>query len=250
MTVLSSRQTEVRDRDKRILNAGRAILLERGYYGLTMERIAKACDCPKGTMYQHFACKEDIVLALARHCVENRSDMMRRAAGFPGQTRERVLAVGEAVVLYTRLNPDDSRILHSATGPIREKASFDRVAALVRIECESIGILRQLLLEAVNLRELALPAGSTVDEMVFAVWSLVDGAFGFIESGAHESVLHLKQPFTNVFRAFHILADGYGWRPLFAELDSEETLASIRKTIFPEEAQKLYGEGMWYGDQG
>ena len=37
---------------------------------------------------------------------------------------------------------------------------------------------------------------------------------------------------------------------LMEEQDWEETLAQIRRSIFPEEAQRLYGEGCWYGDAG
>ena len=247
---LSPKQRELRDREELILNVARELLLDRGYFGITMDRIAKVSQCPKGTMYQHFACKEDIIIALARQCFEARLAMMRRAAAFEGKTREKVVAMGEAVGLFERLRTDDSRIIHTATGPIREKAHPARVEALVRTERENAALLRSILVEAITRGELALEEPATVEEMAFAIWALVDGSFTLIESGLPGAVLGIQDPHTRMFRAFGVLADGYGWRPLSTEWDWEETLANVRRTVFPEEAQVLYGEGTWHGDRG
>jgi AcrR family transcriptional regulator len=248
--MLSPKQQEIRDREIRIMGVARGILLSRGYYGLTMDRVAEESQCPKGTMYQRFGCKEDIVLALATQCLEGRLSMMRRGAAFSGRSRERVLAVGEAVSLYSRLNAADSRILHTAMGPIREKGSPERVAAIVAVENEAIETILGPLRDGVAQGDLVLEGESTLEEMAFAFWSLVDGSYTLIESGVPQRTLGLIHPFYTIYRVFNILADGYNWRPLFAEQDWEETLAEVRRAAFPEEAQELYGEGQWYGDAG
>ena len=99
MAQWSSWQTEIRQREESILSAARAVLLERGYFGLTMERVASVSACPKGTMYQHFGCKEDLLVALAVACAGARLEMMERAAAHSCPSRERVVALGEAVAL-------------------------------------------------------------------------------------------------------------------------------------------------------
>ena len=251
IATLSPKQREIIERDTLILEVARDMLLERGYFGLTMDRLAEASNCPKGTMYQRFGCKEDIILALAMQSLEHRSAMMARAGAFEGKTRERVLAFGEAVALFARLHPDESRILHIATGPIREKASMERVMALREKEHEMVGMLHSLLQEAVAKGELVLDReGATIEEMAFGIWALVEGSFTLIESGVPENTLGIRDPFTRMFRAFNVLADGYGWHPLFHERDWEDLLARVRRTIFPEEAQAVYGPGQWYGDKG
>ncbi len=248
--MLSPKQREIREREAFILSVARGMLLERGYYGLTMDRIADESDCPKGTMYQRFGCKEDIVMALARQSQEVRLEMMRRATSFEGQTRERAIALGESVALFSRLCPADSRIVHTATGPIREKASPERVEALVEVESQMFTVLLGVLRDAVLKGELVLQGHVSVEEMAFGVWALVDGSFSLIENGVPRAALGLEIPYTSMFLTFNVLADGYGWRPAFAEWDWEETLAKVRRTVFPEEAQQLYGEGEWYGDRG
>ena len=77
----------------------------------------------------------------------------------------------------------------------------------------------------------------------------MDGSYTLIESGVTRNSLGLSNPITGMYHVFNVLADGYGWQPLFHEHDYEETLANVRKTVFPEEAQALYGAGNWYGDK-
>lgn len=250
MTQWSSWQTEIKQREAAIRSAARTVFLERGYFGLTMERVAKVSECPKGTLYQYFACKEDLLVALSVECAGARLDMMERAAAHSCQSRERVVGLGEAVGLYTRLHPEDSRILHMATGPIREKASPQRLSELVQIEDREVALLYEILEDAVKEGSLEPLHDEMLKEMAFGIWALVDGAFTLIESNSPRQVLGIDSPFSNLFRVFGVLADGYGWRPLFHELDWEESLAKIRKAVFPEEAQQLYGEGNWYGDRG
>ena len=250
MTQWSSWQTEIRQREGVILSAARTVLLDRGYFGLTMVRVAAVSECPKGTMYQHFGCKEDLLVALAVKCAGARLEMMERAAAHSCQSRERVVGLGESVGLYTRLYPEDSRIMHMATGPIREKASPQHLNELVQIEDRELGILYDILEDAVKEGNLVPRHEEMIKEMAFGIWALVDGAFTLIESNSPRQVLGIDSPFSNLFRVFGVLADGYGWRPLFHELDWEASLARTRQAVFPEEAQQLYGEGNWYGDRG
>jgi AcrR family transcriptional regulator len=248
MRPVSRRRKILQERDIAILGAAEEILLSDGYYGLTMEAVASKSKVSKGTVYLHFGCKEDVVLALANRAVRQRNDLIRRGAGFEGRARERVLAIGEAMGLFERLHTDQSSIIHMAMGTVREKASAERVAALVRLEEEATGVLREVVEDAVASGDLTAPRDGMVEELLLSAWALVDGAYTLIESGAVGAALKIKDPFHKIWRGFNVLADGYGWRPLFSEWDYEESMVRARKEIFPEEAQRLYGEGNWYGD--
>jgi len=78
MERLSRKQRMIRTRETRILDSARDMLLSDGYYAMTMDRIAEASECPKGTVYQRFACKEDVVVALAIQGLQQRLEMMQR----------------------------------------------------------------------------------------------------------------------------------------------------------------------------
>ncbi|MBX7257420.1 MAG: TetR/AcrR family transcriptional regulator [Candidatus Hydrogenedentes bacterium] len=245
---LSRKQQELRERDSHILRVARQLALELGYHGFTMDHVAKASECPKGTLYHRFISKEDILVALATESLTRRFELMRRASAFQGRPRERALALGEAVGIFTRLNPSDSRILHMATGPVREKAAPERVVNLFTLERETVEIYRDVLREAVRVGDLEAETDSILDEITLGTWGLVDGVYTLIEGGIVEHSLRIDSPFSQVWCFFNRTADAYGWQPRFNEWNYDETMATIRKQIFPEEAQALYGEGQWYGD--
>lgn len=75
---LSRKQREVQEREGRILELARAMIVQDGYHGLSMDRIAEALEYSKGTIYQHFSCKEEILMALVNQTMERRLDLFRR----------------------------------------------------------------------------------------------------------------------------------------------------------------------------
>jgi len=236
------------ERETEILRAAEVILLDEGYSALTMDRLVEATACPKGTMYRRFACKEDVVLALAQDCLRRRGAMLRRGAAYPGKSRERFLALGEAVSLFSRLHPNDSKLIHLATGAMREKCSEERLKAVEQIERITGDLTQQIALDGLAAGELRLPEGSVLSEVTLAFWALVEGGFTLIENGIPQGVLRLHNPLHHLWRSCNLLADSYGWRPLFREWDYEQTLADIRREVFPQEAQQLYGPEGWQGD--
>jgi AcrR family transcriptional regulator len=200
-------------------------------------------------VYLRFSSKEDVLVALAERASRKRIALMSRGADFDGRPRERLLAVGEAVSLFARLLPEDSRILHTTMGPLKEKASPERLQALVYAERDTLDIVRSIAEDAVACGDLVLRNGATIEEILLGAWGLVDGVQALIEGGSLQASLNIEAPFHTVWRFFNVAADGYGWRPLFSEWNYEETLVRIRKEVFPKEAQQLYGEGAWYGDR-
>lgn len=247
---LSPKQRQIREREAGILFAARSILLSDGYYGLTMERIAAGSNCPKGTIYQHFACKEDVVLTLAVASLNLRFEILRRGAEFEGHARERMVGVGEGAVLFTRMHPEDAQIIYMARGSIREKASLACVREAVRVEHQMAELLRGILSDGVKQGDLELGASLSIEQMAFAFWALADGGIALSMEGGPQHALGMNNPYHDLWLAFNWLADGYGWRPLFSEWDWEETLAQVRRAVFREETAQVYGEGAWYGDAG
>jgi AcrR family transcriptional regulator len=229
------------------LGVARDLFLSDGYYGLTMERIGAQCGVSKGTIYHYFSCKEEIVIALADLSLRRRTELMRRGIEFAGNTRERMLALGEAVCLFSQLNPGDSRIIHSAMGPLREKTPPLRLQSLIHAEQEELGTLRSVIEEAQRHGDLELRYGTTVDEILFGTWGLVDGAYALIEGGVPKTSLSLEDPFDSVLRFWNSAADGYGWRPLSCDWDYAASLIRVRQEMFPEESRLVFGEGVWHG---
>jgi len=249
-TRISQRQKELLDREAGILTACRQMLLEEGYHSLTMERVAAGSQTPKGTLYQHFTSKEDMVLALSLQGLEGRLDMMRRGATYSGRTRERMVALGEGASLFMRSHPEDAEIMRMARGSMRERASAQRVRTATRIEHEMVQLVRDILEDAVAQGDLKLLPYVSVGQMTLALWALVEGGFTLVQEAVTRTVLEMDNPIHDLWVSYNVLADGYQWKPLFCEWDWEETLAEIRRRLFPEETQAVYGKDAWYGDAG
>lgn len=62
-----SRKRLQHEREKFILQVTEEILLEKGYYDMSMDEIAARVGISKVTLYRHFATKEDLVFALFIH---------------------------------------------------------------------------------------------------------------------------------------------------------------------------------------
>src|SRR6185437_16047392 len=140
---LTRKQREVQDRERRILALARSMIVEDGYHGLSMDRIAEALEYSKGTIYQHFSCKEDILMALANQAMQRRLDLFRRAAAFRGRPRELITAIGIACELFFQLYRDHFHVESAIRiTSVKEKTSEQRRMLLERCEASCFEIMR------------------------------------------------------------------------------------------------------------
>ncbi len=74
MTDTAHRQTRTKRRHaqsfENLVQAGLAVIGQRGLYETTVEHITEAADVGKGTFYAHFHSKEDLIAHLVRHGVD------------------------------------------------------------------------------------------------------------------------------------------------------------------------------------
>ena len=159
---LSPKQREIREREEHILEIARQMFFEEGYYNLTMGKIAKRIHCANGTVYLHFPCKEDIIVALAERAHERRYVMLRRSMAFRGSSRERLLAFSLAGEYYARLHPGDMLLMKTITRSFREKVSAERGKRFEELEQRIINYLMRMVHQAVTEGDLVLRPGSTV----------------------------------------------------------------------------------------
>ncbi len=245
MTMLSPKKREIQQRELALLEAARTIVLEQGYHGLTMARIAEALDCAKATVYQHFPCKEEVIIALAQRSIELQGDLVERAARFPGRTRERMLAVGEATQLFARLHPEDTRIFQLMSAEaITQKASQESLWRMRQAANHTVSILNGIVRDAIAQGDLVFEQGRSIEELTYQVWLLGESSKAAVWSWMPPRELGVDNPFDVMLHTGQILGDAHGWRPLSTEWDYRETLERIRREVFPDESRRAYGTGV------
>lgn len=109
---------------ERLLLATAQLMVERGCTGTTIERIAKAAGVSSITFYDHFASKEEALVAAFERAVEEGRERLAREVPsdlpWPEQVRE-----GLRVLLATiAARPEWGRVCFTCSSPWRPEASW------------------------------------------------------------------------------------------------------------------------------
>jgi len=235
-TTLTRKEREKQAREAKILELSRQMLGEVGYLGLSMDRIAAEMEYSKGTIYQHFCNKEEIILALANEALETRMQMFEKASTWPGNSRERMAAVGAAAEEFVEQYP-----LHFAveqivrSSSIWEKTSQERRDFMQACEGRCMQIVSGIVRDGLAHGDLELPVDRTPEDLVFGLWSLNFGAYTILTSSDTLSENGIADPVAALRHNQNQMLDGYGWRPLGKDFDYKSHMDRIRSEVFPDE---------------
>jgi AcrR family transcriptional regulator len=236
MQTLTPKKREILEREARILDVARPIVVREGYHGLNMERIAEKVQYSKGTVYNHFSCKEEIIIALAIQNAAKRVELFRKAAQFKGCPRHRMMAIGEAAEKFVREYPDYflfETILRLDS--VREKTSEKRRSVILGCEMQCMDVVAGVVRDAVAAEDVVLPKAFTPEKLVFGLWSLTSGAFSIAVTSESLASMGLDDPFETVREHSDALLDGHGWKPFSHQFDSKKVLKKIRSEVFGNE---------------
>lgn len=236
------KQREIREREQQILETAQGILVAEGYHGLNMDRIAEALEYSKGTIYNHFPCKEEIIIALAIDTGQRRLALFERASSFRGGPRERMTAIGVAAEVFYRLHAHRflaEQIVRSTS--IWEKTSESRRIAMHSCEARCMGVLAGIVRDGIARGDLALPDGCRPEDLVFGLWTLTLGAYEMISDNQSLLDLGISEPFLSVRNSQTFLVDGYQWHPLSTEHDYDAVRKRVSEELFADEFRAISG---------
>ncbi len=237
MATAERRQRDLRRRQDLILNAAEDLLLAHGYLGLNLDRLAERVEYSKGTLYNHFETKEDIVLALANRHLAERVRLFERAAAFDGRNRERVLGIGVADDVLAEGGSAPFQVMQmSKTPSLWEKATAVRRAESQRLEARCSAVLEEVIRAAVEAGDVALTPAQGRD-LGFGLMAMCLGTHLVAAAPGWTENIGLKAPRAALRANQHRLLDGVGWRPLWAEWDYAATERRLRAEVFPRPGQ-------------
>ncbi len=236
MSKISQKQQEILDRERQILVAARSQVEERGYLGLSMDSLATDVGYSKGTVYNHFGSKEEILLALAIETQQKQSAMFRRAAAYAGTSRQRMAAVGVADELFVRLYPQHFQIEQVVfVSSIWEKTSEKMRFQMRSSQQSCMGVVAGIVRDAVASQDLVLPEEMEPEDVVFTVWSLSFGAHSILSQSGSLTELGIEEPFKAIRHGINHTLDGFGWGPLSDEYDYLALFDRLPEELFADE---------------
>lgn len=213
MDKLSRKQREFKEREARILQLARPILLQEGYQALSMDRLAGMMEYAKGTLYNHFPHKEEIVLALAVESMQLRCRMMEAASIGHACPRNRLVAVGAASELFAQAAGHFAVETWIRNATVWNKASQERQNLIRQSEARCMAIVAGIARDAIARGDLALPCGMSAEELVFGFWAITYGSQVLSFSSPALAELGVKDVTTAIVRHCYTLLCGFDWKP-------------------------------------
>lgn len=233
METVTRKQREIIDRQQEILRVARDIFRQRGYLGLNMDRIAGDMGLAKGTIYQHYKNKEEVILALAVETLDKRISMFERAVVFRGRPRERMAAVGCAAELFVMKFPDHFELEKVLScGSIIEKTGVKLQLSKTGSELKCINLVAGVVRDAIASGDLELSEKMSPDQVVFGLWSATYGGYSIMANDQALQQMGIDDGFQMVRDINKKLLDGFGWRPLSSKKDYDAVFERVRNEIF------------------
>lgn len=240
MKTSDRKQREIQEREAKILECARPMFIEGGYNGLNMDRLTSMLEYSKGTIYNHFSCKEEIIITLAIQTLEKRLAMFEKAALFQGTSRERIAAIGTAAELFVKTYPDHFCVEQTIRlDSIWDKTSETRRKLMSNYEHRCIGIVGGIVRDGIARGDVPLAEHTTPEEIVFGLWSLSVGGYSIITTSNSLGELGMPDPFNMVRRNYHRFLDGVQWRPLSSEVDYDAVFDRVSREVFGNELPQI-----------
>jgi AcrR family transcriptional regulator len=232
METLSVKQREIREREIKILDLARPMIAAGGITALSMEAIAAEIRIAKGTVYNHFANKEEIVLALAVQAVEQRLALFNHAVLMRGKTRERVAAIGLACEFYADRYCEffQTEILVRNEN-LLEKTSPRRQEVLRTCEGRCMHAVAGVVRDAVACGDLELAPSHSVEDIVFGLWSLVYGGLMIEATSPSLADVGIQNARLAIRQNCNAMLDGVRWRPLYNAEQYQKWADKVSKNL-------------------
>ncbi|PWV61181.1 TetR/AcrR family transcriptional regulator [Plasticicumulans acidivorans] len=233
---MARKERERAAREELILEQARRMLAESGYLDLNLDELARRVEYSKGTLYQHFSSKEDLVMAIAVRGLQARAGLFERALGFRGaNTRECVQAISVAAGQFCHAFPD-----YFEVETLVKLSSFALRASELRRNQLGLAVgrgfrcVQGIVQAALHLGDLPAHAHLAPERIAFALASVSVGS----EIMGRLPELRLLAGIDNLAAVVRenqsLLLDGCGWKPLRSEYDMAAVDRRIRAEVFPE----------------
>lgn len=160
-----------------VLAAARAIVLEEGFGGLTMRKIADAVEYAPGTIYLYFESRDAIAFELCRRGFEEFLSALVPAASIV-DPEERLRDLGRRYVAFGIARPQTYRLI------FMEEAKYATAIFAKRVEDADSPGMRALALLVMTFDELRaqgrLRVDATSQELAETIWASVHGIVSLV----------------------------------------------------------------------
>lgn len=224
------KQREFEAREQLFLDTARRLIREEGLLTLQMARLARACDYATGTLYQHFASKEDLLVALATLRLREHCELFCKVAAWPAGTRDRMFALTVADEHFSRRHPSYSKLMQYVfTEVVWETATRERRERLTA-ELEPVVTAITGVVEAAIAAGDVRPGVLSTHELMLGPWAVCHGMQSLLQTRGLLEQLSILAPRRSIYVHAQVLLNGLDWQPL-ADVNDNLALDALVQRI-------------------
>ncbi|MEM7378115.1 MAG: TetR/AcrR family transcriptional regulator [Pseudomonadota bacterium] len=241
---LASAELQAREQD--MVTAAFDVVAEVGVAALTLERLSQNLPYSKGTLYNHFTCKEDLLAAMCVASMETFERLQRRLVTYDATSRDRMLAMSLAYLLYAKCNPIQFLLVISAkSGQVTEKASDARRAVMLDAETRLMALpIEHIIQPALDSGECAPGVPLVAEQIIFSCWSNSFGAISLLQDEVRSCTVRQDMcTEREVLNSAQLMLDGLRWTPLSSEYDWRAEVKRAATTLYADELALLEARG-------
>lgn len=235
-TKKTPKQREIELREELLVKTAGQILLTEGFAALSMERLAEELNTAKGTIYNHYPNREELLLSMAVTAINKRQSMFDIASTSKGSSRERMLAVGVACEIYRRNYPlhfvVESIVCHTA---IWDRCSEERRDLMRRQEHRCMGLAAGIVRSGIADGDLELASGLNPEEMTLSLWALTFGSYIIDMTSPSLKDIGVDSLHRSVRMGSLHMLNGYNWQPIWNAEEHADRIVQICQDVFPDE---------------
>lgn len=230
-------------REEELLDSALDIISSHGVVAFTMDKLVASVSYSKGTVYNHFSAKEDVLAGLCNRNMILILDLFSRAAAIEGSARDKMTAIGFGYMLSVLMAPQSFALAINAKTEMFDKASETRQEQHRVLDEKLFGIIQKVIDQALQNDELVLAEGVDAQKVSFALWAMSFGTIGLLLDGAKAcSSLTGMTLEDRVIAHGNMVKDGLGWAK--GQRDSKDLINHLKSDIFSEEVQLLRQQGV------
>lgn len=226
-------QETLQEREQIILDAALDYIRENDIASLTVDKVVARVPFSKGTVYNHFCSKEDIVTGLCNLCVSSLHALFQEATDFEGNVREKMVAICIAYMMSAKADSTRFMLVITAKTPaLNQKASEERWNKHIELEQQLMALFCSLIQKAIEDQDLVIPAHMSPPQIAFAIWSMSFGTIALLQEGLERCDLRrLMEVERELVTHCNLVMDGLGWLPLSQDFDWQPCINACKERV-------------------
>ena len=202
---MTRKQQERFARDQLILSVANELFADQGYHQTSMQHIANKAGYSKGTIYQHYTCKEDVLAKLYLLCGAQLQSLIHSIVTSDSSLRLKIILIASVFLNNAKNLPAiSSHVPLIKSVDFSSKLSEEHQQQITKLDGEILAVIIRLFDGCDNFD------CDRVKHATFGWWSMQLGVQSVLTSGWDISAMGFNSPEECMFHSLNIFLNGLG----------------------------------------